>query len=251
MKPIPKKKVLTTSGSIEYAQAGEGFPAVILINGGNGPIEGWYKVFHELAAETTVLAYNRLGVGGSDKPSSPQHGDQIVSSLRQLLQGVGLRPPYILVGHSLGGLYANLFARQYPDEIAGVVLLDSSHPQDLLINDTQNAFIRGINRILRMFDSLSSHRKWNEVQFVEETAKQIRLAGPFPHVPLFVVSGGKKPPMMPEHAFQIRKANQKDLVKLSNQGRHILASRSGHFPQMSEPEIVLQAVQACLNEVRS
>lgn len=172
----------TTSGNLEYAQAGEGVPAVILIN------------------------------GSSDKPSNPQHGIAIVNSLRQLLSEVNLHPPYILVGHSLGGLYANLFARQYPDEIAGVVLLDSSHPQELKINETQNAFIRGINRILRKFDSSSTHGKWNEVHFVEETVKQIEQAGPFPDVPLFVVSGGKKPPMLPEHAYQLRKDNQQDFL---------------------------------------
>jgi len=250
MRPIPKKKMDTTNGKLEYALSGEGKPAVILINGGSGPIEGWYKVFHELAEQTTVLAYNRFGVGGSDKPTSPQHGNAIVNSLRELLQSINLQPPYILVGHSLGGLYANLFARQYPAEIAGVVFLDSSHPQDLKINETQNGFIRGINRILQKLDSFSSHKQWNEVHFVEETVEQIGQAAPFPDVPLFVVSGGQKPPMLPEHAYQLRKANQLDFVQLNPQGTHIIASRSGHFPQMSEPEVVKQAIQECIDKVR-
>ncbi|MCL6602163.1 MAG: alpha/beta hydrolase [Paenibacillus sp.] len=250
MKPIPKKKMNTTNGNLEYAQSGGGRPAVILINGGSGPIEGWYKVFHELAEQTTVFAYNRFGVGGSDKPSTPQHGNAIVNSLRELLHEVNLQPPYILVGHSLGGLYANLFARQFPDDIAGVVLLDSSHPLDLKINETQSGFIRGINRILRKFDSFSSHKQWNEVHFVEETVAQIGQAAPFPDVPLFVVSGGKKPPMLPEHAYQLRKANQLDFVQLNTQGKHIIASQSGHFPQMSEPEVVKQAIQECIAKVR-
>jgi hypothetical protein len=59
MKPILKKKIYTTSGNIEYAQSGEGMPTVILINGGSRPIEGWYKVLHELTEETTVFAYNK------------------------------------------------------------------------------------------------------------------------------------------------------------------------------------------------
>jgi pimeloyl-ACP methyl ester carboxylesterase len=192
MKPIPKTKIHTPSGKLEYAQSGKEGPAVVLINGGSGPIEGWYKTFHEISEETTVVAYNRLGVGGSDKPSTPQHGDAIVATLRQLLQVVNIHPPYILVGHSLGGLYANLFARQYPNEIAG----------------------------------------------------------PFPDVPLVVVSGGKKPPMMPEHAMEIRKNNQLDLVRLSKQGKHITASQSGHFPQFTEPGVVIQAVLECIHIVR-
>ncbi|MEH6938673.1 alpha/beta hydrolase [Bacillus sp. JJ664] len=246
MKPIQKKKILTNSGMIEFAQLGEGVTTVILINGGSGPIEGWYKVFHELAEETTVLAYNRLGVGKSDYPKSPQHGIFIVNTLRQLLKEINVSPPYILVGHSLGGLYANLFARQYPDEIAGVVLLDASHPEDISINETQGVLIRGMNKFLKAFDSFSSHKKWNEVNFVEETAKQIQQAGSFPDVPLLVVSGDKSPKMMPEHAIQIRKSNQMYLVQLSNQGKHILATKSGHFPQLSEPELVISAIQECI-----
>lgn len=246
MKPIQKKKILTNSGLIEFARLGEGVPTVILINGGSGPIEGWYKVFHELAKDTTVLAYNRLGVGKSDQPKGPQHGIFIVCTLRQLLKEINVSPPYILVGHSLGGLYANLFARQYPEEIAGVVLLDSSHPEDLSINETQGSLIRGINKFFKVFDSFSSHKKWNEINFVEETVKQIQQAGSFPDVPLLVVSGDKMPKMMPEHAIQIRRSNQMNLVQLSNQGKHILATNSGHFPQLSEPELVINAIQECI-----
>ncbi|RUT31735.1 alpha/beta hydrolase [Paenibacillus zeisoli] len=251
MKSISKNKIHTPHGTMEYALSGEGAPAVILINGGSGPIEGWMKVFHDLADQTRVVAYNRLGVGGSDKPSSPQDGQTIVTSLRQLLQEIGVRPPYILVGHSLGGLYANLFARQHPEDIAGVVLLDSSHELDLAINQTQSPFIKGLNKLLGIFDSLSAHRMWNEVNYVEETARQIAKAGPFPEVPLFVVSGGKKPPMMPESAFAIRRKNQLDLVSLSRQGKHIIAANSGHFPQFSEPELVKQAISECIHAARN
>ncbi|WP_433945199.1 alpha/beta fold hydrolase [Paenibacillus sp. SN-8-1] len=250
MKSISKDKLQTSYGTMEYAQSGEGTPSVILINGGGGPIEGWLKVFHDLADQTRVVAYNRFGIGGSDKPSTPQHGQAIVASLRQLLQEIGVCPPYILVGHSLGGLYANLFARQYAEEVAGVVLLESSHELDLAINQTQGPFIRGLNRLLGIFDSFSAHRKWNEVNYVEETARQIAEAGPFPKIPLFVVSGGKKPPMMPASVFEIRQKNQLDLVRLSHQGRHILAASSGHFPQFSEPELVKRVISECIHAAR-
>lgn len=250
MKPIPKQKIHTANGTLEYAKSGEGLPAVILINGGSGPVEGWYKVYPPLAEEVTVFAYNRFGVGSSDQPASPQHGEAIISSLRQLLQEIALHPPYILVGHSLGGLYANLFARRYPEEIAGVVLLESSHPQDLAINEIQPRWIRVINRLLQKFDALSPHKKWNEANFVEETVQQIGQAGPFPAIPLVIVTGGKKPPMVPEHVYQLRTANQLDFLQLSPQSQHIPATQSGHFPQMSEPDVVLQAVRECISRVR-
>ncbi|PZD92893.1 hypothetical protein DNH61_25695 [Paenibacillus sambharensis] len=60
MKSITKQQTQTSRGKVLFAKAGEGLPSVILINGGSGPIEGWFKVFHELADETTVFAYNRV-----------------------------------------------------------------------------------------------------------------------------------------------------------------------------------------------
>jgi len=250
MQTIPKKISRTKSGSMEFAQSGEGAPTVIFINGGSGPIDGWFKVFHEVAKVTKVVAYNRFGVGRSDKPSSPQHGSAVVTALRHLLLQENIQPPYILVGHSLGGFHANLFARQHPEEVAGVVLLESSHPQDVKINETQGPFLRMINRLLGLFDPLVPHRKWNEVNFVDETIRQIGQAGPFPAVPLVVVSGGRKPPMMPDHAFEMRRSNQLDFVQLSPQGKQIVAAQSGHFPQFSEPEVVIQAIADCLEQAR-
>ncbi|SFF17550.1 Pimeloyl-ACP methyl ester carboxylesterase [Paenibacillus catalpae] len=242
MRSMIKKK----EGALEYALSVKGTPAIILMNGGSGPVEGWHKIYHALADDFTVLAYNRLGVGKSDRPSSPQHGAAIVSSLRELLDAIKLPPPYILVGHSLGGLYAHLFAREFPGHIAGVVLLEASHPLDLAINDTQPALIRLINRFLSGFDALSPSRKWNEIHYVEETAKQLEQAGPFPDIPLFVVTGTSKPPMMPKQAFDIRMKNQLDLVQLSKHGKQVLATRSGHFPQFTEPDLVIQTIRECV-----
>ncbi|MDF2670869.1 MAG: alpha/beta hydrolase [Paenibacillus sp.] len=247
MKTIAKKKIRTTDGTFEFSLSVKEAPAIILINGGSGPIEGWYKVFHELAQENTIMAYNRLGVGGSSKPTSPQHGTAIVTSLKQLLDDIGLPPPYLLVGHSLGGLYANLFARKFPHQVSGVVLLEASHPQDLKINDTQPVSIRILNRALSIIDILFPSRQWNEVHYVEQTAAQIEQAGPFPDKPLLVVSGTKKPPFMPEQAFEIRMNNQLDFVQLSKKSKQIRATRSGHFPQLTEPDLVIQAIQECIH----
>lgn len=246
VKAIDKKKIRTANGTYEYALSVKESPSIVLINGGSGPIEGWYKVFHELAWEHTVLAYNRLGVGGSSNPTGPQHGAAIVASLKQLLDDVALPPPYVLVGHSLGGLYANLFARQFPALVSGVVLLEASHPQDLRINDTLPASIRAMNRLLGAFDGFFPARRWNETHYVEQTVAQIAQAGPFPNVPLAVVSGALKPPLMPDHAFAIRTNNQLALVRLSKHGKHVPAPRSGHFPQLTEPELVIEAIRDCV-----
>ncbi len=132
MQMMPKLAKAAVGGStLEYAVSGSGKPVIVLVNGAGGPIEGWYKIYAKLEKLGTVFAYNRLGLGGSSKPAEPQTGIVVVETLHTLLNIVGLQPPYVLVGHSLGGLYVNLFARQYPQEVAGAVLLDATAPDDV------------------------------------------------------------------------------------------------------------------------
>ncbi len=106
-----------------------GAPATVVFeNGSRNTLDKWNKVIPEVAKEATVFAYNRPGYGKSDKPSTPRDGKTVVEELRQLLREQGLRPPYTLVGHSLGGLYMQMYARAYPQEVQGVVLVDSLYP---------------------------------------------------------------------------------------------------------------------------
>jgi len=101
---------------------------VIFENGSRNTLDKWEKVLPLVAKEATVFAYNRPGYGKSDKPSTPRDGKTVVEELRQLLKQQGLQPPYILVGHSLGGLYMQMYARSFPQEVQGVVLVDSLYP---------------------------------------------------------------------------------------------------------------------------
>lgn len=103
-------------------------PTVVFENGSRSTLDKWDKVIAEVANEATVFAYNRPGYGKSDKPSTPRDGKTVVEELRQLLREQGLQPPYVLVGHSLGGLYMQMYARSYPQEVQGVVLVDALYP---------------------------------------------------------------------------------------------------------------------------
>jgi len=99
----PKQTLTIGGAALEYAKSGDGSPAIVLVNGSGGPIEGWFRLHAQLAALSTVFAYNRRGVGASGKPHEAQTGDVIVRDLRELLTRAGLTPPYLLVSHSLGG----------------------------------------------------------------------------------------------------------------------------------------------------
>lgn len=227
----------------QYTVAGAGRPPILLINGGGGPIEGWFRVFRPLSALSTVFAYNRAGIGKSDRPTEPQTADVVVRDLRALLATLSLTPPYVVVGHSLGGLFANLLARRHPHEVAGVVLLEASAPDDIaLMKSGEGAFQRVIRRAL---DSVFGKDQFGEPDHAETSARQVAGAGPFPDIPLAIVTGGK-PAMAfltPAHQRQGRAANQAALAALSPRGQQVIAARSGHFPQFSEPDVVVGAIE--------
>lgn len=107
---------------------GEGSPAVILDAGQAGCSLEWRHVLPEVARFTRVCAYDRAGLGWSESGPLPRTPDRIVGELHTLLTHAGIYPPYLLAAHSLGGRYARLFAARYPDEVAGLVLVD--HDQE-------------------------------------------------------------------------------------------------------------------------
>lgn len=236
-------------GFLEYTTSGARQPVFVLINGSGGPLEAWDKVSREIEKHGTVFAYNRFGIDGSDKPTTPQTGRAIVGALRELLAAVCVGPPYVLVGHSLGGLYANLFARLHPDEVRGVVLVEAAHPKDAAaLARHRSPLTRVIQRIVNIPGDVFGRSKFAEVEFVADTVREIADAGPFPDVPLTVVTGAKSPPtfLLSAAASEIRLANQRDFLMLSPQARQVIAKNSGHFPQITEPGVVAQAVLSTL-----
>jgi pimeloyl-ACP methyl ester carboxylesterase len=92
----------------------------------------WAKVWPEVAKTTSVCIYDRAGLGWSDLSPKPRTAKIIVEELYTLLSKAEIPGPYILVGHSIGGVYMRLFAHTYPDKVAGMVLVDSSHEEQML-----------------------------------------------------------------------------------------------------------------------
>ncbi|MBT2618053.1 MULTISPECIES: alpha/beta fold hydrolase [unclassified Bacillus (in: firmicutes)] len=246
---IEKYKVETPKGTLQYNISGKGKPNIVLINGGSGPMEGWMKILPVISESASVFSYNRLGVAGSDKPKENQDGISIVTTLREALTIVGFEPPYLVVGHSLGGLYANLFARLYPNEVAGIVFLESSTTKDISLNEYQGKAVKTINKMFKLFDSLSSHKQYNEVYFVKNTVDQIQQIDTFPEIPVLVITGGQENRMMPEEIRKKRLENQMELLSLSKSSKHIVAEKSGHFPQLTEPAIVIDTIKDCAEQL--
>jgi pimeloyl-ACP methyl ester carboxylesterase len=118
----------TVDGRTEISEQRGAMPAVIFESGMGAYKATWNKVFPVIASTNAVFAYDRPGVGRSTSTGRQRDGATIVEDLRALLKRRNLSPPYILVGHSTGGLYMQLFARRYPSEVVGLVLVDSTHP---------------------------------------------------------------------------------------------------------------------------
>jgi pimeloyl-ACP methyl ester carboxylesterase len=127
-KYLPPGKLVDVGGHrLHIYCLGAGSPTVVLEAGLPENSLHWRPVHAELAAFTRVCAYDRAGLGWSDPLDEPLSSAQVAQSLRTLLTNAGVEGPYVLVGHSIGGLHVRAFANQYPDDVAGVVLLDSSH----------------------------------------------------------------------------------------------------------------------------
>ena len=125
----PENLIKLTSGQqIAVAQRGSAKPTLVFESGLGDGKSTWAKAVNELPSEVSVFAYDRPGYGSSPRTESPRDACQIATDLREALQRGGVRPPYVLVGHSIGGLYNYAFLKLFPSEVAALVLVDATHP---------------------------------------------------------------------------------------------------------------------------
>lgn len=249
----PVQRLQTRCGALEYVISGAGEPALVLFNGAGVALDGWRALYPDIESLGTVVAWNRFGMEGSDTLARVQSGALVVGSVRELLSYTGVQPPFVLVGHSLGGLYANLFARLHPGETAAVLLLEATHPRDHEVLKMDEAQLsRALRKVLSLPDWVFRDNLHAEVEAVGHVVREVQAAGPFPDVPVTVVTGGAPPPkwIMQEEALQARLGHQRELARLSPRGEHVVARRSGHFPQLSEPDVVLGVLKRLVLRAR-
>jgi pimeloyl-ACP methyl ester carboxylesterase len=243
---LPPIRVLQTrSGRLSYMVSGSGPAGILLFSGAGMSLQGWEPLYPEIERLGTVLGCNRFGMQGSDPPRERQTGTVVLASLRELLAYAALEPPYVLVAHSMGGLFANLFARLYPQEVAGVLFLEAAHPADHeVLKKHESQLLRALGKVLALPQALLKPNLHTELACLEETVREVESAGPFPEVPLRVVTGGLTPRswLMSPAAVGSRRANQQELVRLSPLGEHVIAQKSGHFPQLTQPDLVLKVL---------
>ncbi len=128
--PPPGKMVDAGGYSLHMVKKGSGAPAIIFEAGSGETSLSWRDIPDQLAPYATVVTYDRAGYAWSEAADSDRTGANIVEELHTALKAEGVEGPYIMVGHSLGGMYARLFAQTYRDEMAGLVLVDARPEND-------------------------------------------------------------------------------------------------------------------------
>ncbi|MBN3524176.1 alpha/beta hydrolase [Paenibacillus apiarius] len=134
--PPPGKLVDVGGFRLHMKKSGTGSPTIVFEAGSRETSLIWRDIPEQLSKDATVVTYDRAGYGWSEQTETERTGGRIVQELHTALQQEGIRGPYILVGHSMGGMYSRLFAQQYRDEVAGLVLLDARPDQYSQETDT-------------------------------------------------------------------------------------------------------------------
>lgn len=274
----PVGRLVSVSGrKLHLLEAGHGPPTVVIVPALGESVLGWVRLQRELATGMRVVVYDRAGIGWSDPPGRGRRTcDDRAAELHALLDAAGIEPPYVLVAHSLGGIFARRFAVRYPGAVAGMVLVDSSHEDQANRRGVNGwphgrsgyyksalrwqCYVLGARRLaaalglLHQLDadtasevlpehaaayraSMLSSRERRAV--VSELLMMSTLSGsppPLDSVPLTVITAARQP-------IPGWQEMQDELAALSADSVHIVADNAGHYVHLDAPEIVIQAVR--------
>ena len=271
--PPPGQLVAVGGHRLHINCIGTGSPTVIIAAGAGDWSTTWGGVVQpEVAKTTRVCTYDRAGLGWSEPSSLPSDAAQFARELHTLLQNANVPGPYVMVGHSLGGLVVRVFAHDYASEVAGVVLIDSMNPKQVT-QSLSNSLARmfsvqallarfGVGRLLVKLPGIapsmppneeayyplyirpqSLQAAANEYQGLPASAAEAAAVKTLGDLPLIVLTAKLNDnPGWPEW--------QNELLQLSSNSEHLFAENSGHVVQSDEPEAAVAAILQMLQQVR-
>jgi pimeloyl-ACP methyl ester carboxylesterase len=279
-----------------------GSPTVVMEAAHSEPGLSWAGIQPEVAKFARVCTYDRAGLGWSERSPKPRTAPSIVDELHTLLARAGIEPPYVLVGHSIGGLYVRLYAHEYPEQVAGMVLVDSTHeeqyarmPEGIVkMQKLSNKVAPMIFGLLQALNSIGlmallAERKsiWplpippegqaaymsivfsgtrhletaaRETTSIQESFTVVRAQqiGSLGDIPLTIISAGR-PAISAGHGISAADAEQMkrlqdemhaELAALSTRGKRVIAKESGHYVQVDQPQVVIDAIREVVESAR-
>lgn len=254
---------------------GSGSPRVIFISGLGETYASWAKVQPEVARSTTACSYDRAGLGWSDPAQGPRDVERMAGELHDLLVASDLLPPYVVVGHSLGGGVARVFGAKYPEEVAGMIFVDAVTP-DFLSKMPLDAWDQNMLRTGRRMKRLApfgiarlegncqlDNRPlihcadfWTtfigERDSLPSTVREIGEVRSIGDTPLRVLSRDPDPAVGwgSVESRQVWEEMQEELPKLSTRSRQSVVTGASHYIQDDRPDAVIAAISDMLQVVR-
>ncbi len=236
------------------AEVGTGEPTVLFEAGLGDSAATWAGVIPSVAAFARVVSYDRpnTNAGASDPAPIPRTADDVVVDLNALLGKEAGSGPYVLVGHSVGGLFARLYASRYPDQVAGLVLVDASHEEQ----DQRRQAMVPAELFAAEQQAVSSNSEGIDIAASFAQMSAARTATPLEPMPLIVLSAGVAepsyfPPGWPMDAeAKLHAELQADLAGLVPGGRLVVAEQSGHYIQQTQPDLIVTAIRDVVQAVR-
>lgn len=274
--PAPGTHVWVGEHRLHLHCLGSGSPTVIFESGLGGSSLDWVLVHSEVAAFTRACAYDRAGYAWSDSGPMPRDSDSLVADLDRLLGNGSVAGPYVLVGHSLGGLLVQRYAHQNPDRVAGLVLVDAAHEDQF--RQMEQAVRRaartpwrqtmamdsvhvpeGLPQEVRLLAQNFSIRSRSlialrsELRYLQRISQGAMGMGRLPDVPLVVIShrvtegeGTDLEDMLATTWMAL----QRELATRSSRSKHVIAATGDHYVQIREPGTVIAAVQEVVEKHR-
>lgn len=278
--PAPGQIVPVDDGrSLHLLCEGEG-PAVVVEQGAGEPSLLWRPIQRRAAGFCKFCLYDRAGYGWSPPAAIPRPLDARAADLRRALSAAGVAPPYILVAHSYGGLVAFAFARLYPEEMAGLLMVDAidegvaAHPDYRAFVGKGRWFVRLLRGaaalgILRLAARLFSNDAEDSPEERMAGAEMVRpgffaaIGGdlgtilavdpeaappPLGDPPLTVITHGKPFPGPFAALERLWRPEQERIVRLSTRGRFVVATQSNHMIASDEPDLVLAELERIVQQ---
>jgi pimeloyl-ACP methyl ester carboxylesterase len=240
------QKVDVGGHSLQLLIGGQGSPAVVFEAGFGADIASWSRVQKDVAAFAQTVSYDRAGLGQSNPGPKPRSAKQIATELHVALEKSGIKPPYVMVGHSFGGIYVRVFADMYPKEVVGLVLIDPSQESfnDWLIKNQPDRVKASESNIAKAGEGVQA-----EFASVDASYSQARAAKVPAGIPVTLLTATVDDSMPPE-ARKVWIEKHKEWLATVPGSKHIVVEKASHFIQAQQPAVVIEAIKQVSKQPR-